>query len=386
MRLIHLALFTTAFFAVPVAGCGDSAVTPSGGSGSGGESSGGSGGAGGEEGGCEPGSHDDGSGVCVAALGEFADGPSLAFARDHHMTWSAEVTAGRFLYAAGGAKNMSTDVPSVERAKINDDGSLGAWETLGPETNASGAVLGVAGNTVVLAGGYRGGGPSKKTEVATIDENGDLSNFSTGESLVSARFHGAGVQSHGFLYAVGGMDGTGTSLSTIERASFGDDGVLGAWETLSTEMPGPLSHQGVATDGSSIFITGGLTRVNNDFANDEPHDGVYRSAIGADGSLGEMKEQTSLPIELSIQSSFVHAGHLYVVGGLDLDASKFLRTIYRAPIDEGGDLGAWEELSVRLPKARGHSHQTPVVNGFLYSVAGHNNGTSQDDVYFAKFE
>ena len=386
MRFRRPVLLASLLFTPLAIGCGDSSATPNGGSGTGGEGVGGTGGAGGEEQGCEPGSHDDGTGACVAALGEFADAPALANARDHHMTWAVEIEAGRFLYAAGGAKNMQTDVPSVERAKINDDGSLGAWQTLAAETNASGAVLGVAGNTVVLAGGYRGGGPSKKTEIGTIDANGDIAEFTTAESLVTARFHGAGAQSHGFLYAVGGLDGTGTSLATIERAPYGDDGVLGAWTVLPTELPGQLSHQGVATDGASLYITGGLTRINNDFANDETHDAVYRSVVAEDGSLGEMTEQTTLPIKLSIHSSFVHAGNLYVVGGLDLDASKFLKTIYRAPIGETGDLGAWEEVSVELPKARGHSHQTPVVNGFLYSVAGHNNGTSQDEVYFAKFE
>ncbi len=386
MRLLRSAALASLLLAPLTTACGDSSATPSGGNGSGGEGVGGSGGSGGEEQGCEPGSHDDGTGACVAALGAFADAPSLAFARDHHMTWAVELEAGRFLYAAGGYKNMQTDVTSVERAKISDDGSLEAWQTLGAEASVSGAMLGLAGNTVVLAGGFRGSGPSKKSEIATIDANGDISAFSTAESLVTARFHGAGVQSHGYLYAVGGLDATSTSLPTIERAPYGDDGVLGAWVELVTEMPGPLSHQGVATDGASIYVTGGLTRVNNDFANDETHDAVYRSAIAEDGSLGEMAEQTTLPAPLSIHSSFVHAGHLYVVGGLDLDSSKFLKSIYRAPVEASGDLGAWEEVSVELPKARGHSHQTPVVNGVLYSVAGHNNGLSQADVYFAKFE
>jgi len=365
-------------------GCGDSgSAEPQGGSG--GEATAGGGGAGGADPACEPGSHDDGTGTCVAALGEFADASPLAFARDHHMTWAVERSAGKFLFVAGGYKNMTTEVSSIERAQIAEDGSLGAWQTLTPEADTSGAIIGTSGNTVVLAGGYRGNGPSKVTEIATIDDSGAISDLTLAEPLNQSRFHGGGVQSHGFFYAVGGMDGSGTSLATLERASY-QDGVLGAWTTLPVEMPEARSHQGVATNDESIYVTGGLSRINNDFANDASYDTVLRGVLAEDGSIGAFTQQTPLPLTLSIHSSFVHAGHLYVVGGLDVDASKFLKTIYRAPIGEDGDLAEWEEVSVQLPRARGHSHQTPVVDGVLYSVGGHLNGTSQDEVYFAKFE
>jgi hypothetical protein len=72
--------------------------------------------------------------------------------------------------------------------------------------------------------------------------------------------------------------------------------------------------------------------------------------------------------------------------GLDNDTSQFRKSIERAPLAADGTLGAWETLPVRLPITRGHCHQTPIVDGFIYSVAGTNTGGSQVDAFFAKFE
>ncbi|MEQ9318175.1 MAG: hypothetical protein RIF41_03410, partial [Polyangiaceae bacterium] len=64
----------------------------------------------------------------------------------------------------------------------------------------------------------------------------------------------------------------------------------------------------------------------------------------------------------------------------------FVGTIMRAPLLEGGALGSWETLSSELPITRGHCHQTPLVNGWLYSVAGTNTLGSQTNAFMALFE
>jgi len=382
-RSLHLALGTLLLASSFASGCDEESLDPTGGGGATG--GGGEGGSGGAPPGCPVGSHDDGTGACIAALGQFQTGPELTARRDHHMTWAAKSASGTFLYAAGGVEDQSAAVTSIERAAIAEDGSLGAWETLAVSTDASGAVIVATDELVVLAGGFRGNNPATKTvDIMTIAGDGTLSDPVDGPFMSAGRFHGAGVLVNGFIYAVGGQDGGGSSLSSVERSSLTGT-TLSAW-TLDTPMPEERSHQGLATDGEALYVTGGLKRVDGDFENDLPYDTVLRSVIGEDGALADWESLGQLPVALGIHSSFMHAGQLYIIGGLELEVSKFVKRIHRAPVAAEGALGAWEELSVELPKSRGHSHQTPMVNGFLYSVGGFNNLGSQPESYFAKFE
>lgn len=365
-------------------GCGDSSAETGGSSEGGGSEGGAAEGGGGGAPGCPIGSHDDGAGACVAELGAFVEGPEISDERDHHMTWAAKRASGTYLYVAGGYADMTSAVETIERSKIAQDGSLGAWETLPTAANVSGAIVVASDETVVFAGGFRNNSPSTKSvDVIAIGDDGSLSDPVDGPSMADPRFHGAGVLVNGFIYASGGLDASGSSLTSIERASF-DGKQIGAW-TSDTPLPVDISHHGLATDGAALYVTGGLKRVENDFENDELYDHVLRARIADDGSLEPWESIGTLAVPLSVHASFIHAGQLYVVGGLDLDTLTFVPNVRRAPVSAEGELGAWEELP-ELPRRRGHSHQTPIVDGFLYSVAGHLNGGSQTQSYFAKFE
>lgn len=362
--------------------CGDSSAQPDGG---GGSSSDGGGGAGGGEPGCPVGSHEDENGACAAELGEFKNGPPMAEERDHHMTWIAATPAGRFLYAAGGWADMDEPVTSIERARLKDNGGVEDWQTLGTTANVSGAVTVSQDQVVVFAGGYRGLTPSTKSvDVITIDDDGVLSDPVDGPFMNDARFHGAGVLVNGFIFATGGLDSSSSSLASVERASL-DGTNVGSWQQQSPMLE-ERSHHGLASDGQYLFVTGGLKRVNGDFANDLPYDTVLRAEVGTDGTLSEWSEAGTMPISLAVHSSFVHAGMLYLAGGLDNATGSFVPTIYRVAIGEGGVLGEWELLEAEMPRGRGHSHQTPLAEGMLYSVGGHGLGGSQTNTFFARFE
>ncbi|MBK6518582.1 MAG: hypothetical protein IPM79_24255 [Polyangiaceae bacterium] len=380
----HASLLALVLVASFVAACGDSSVDPGGGpeggSGQGGEAAGGGGASP-----CPIGSHDDGDGACIASLGAFEVGPQIADERDHHMTWAAKRASGTYLYVAGGYADMTTPVDSIERAVIAQDGTLGPWETLPSTSNVSGAAVVATDEVVVFAGGFRATSSStRNVDIFTIGDDGTLSEPIAGPLMADPRFHGAGVLTGGFFYAVGGLDASGSSLASVERASL-DGTTLGAWSTEAA-LPVEVSHHGLATDGEALYVTGGLKRVDNDFGNDVPYDAVLRARLAEDGSLESWEEIGTLPVPLAVHASFVHAGELYVVGGLDMQEERFVGTLQRAKVSADGPLGEWEELDVTLPRPRGHTHQTPIVDGVLYSVAGHQNGASQRDTYFARFE
>ncbi|NUP07288.1 MAG: hypothetical protein HOW73_14635 [Polyangiaceae bacterium] len=369
------------------AGCGDSSAETGGNGGNGGDASQGGaplggGGAGGAEG-CPVGSHDDGTGACVAELGAFTEGPKLTDERDHHMTWAAKKQSGTYLYAAGGHADQESSVTTIERSTIQADGSMGAWETLSTSDLVAGAVMVSTDDVVVIAGGYRTAPSTSSVDIMTIDDNGNLSDPADGPSMNDARFHGAGVLVDGWVYAAGGMALSGSSLATVERARL-DGSELQPW-SYEADLPYEVSHHGLTTDGEALYLTGGLKRVNGDFENDLNFDKVLRARIADDGSLEAWEEIGTVPTALSVHASFIHAGKIYLVGGLEPEG-VFTKTVHRASISADGALGEWETLDVALPISRGHVHQNPMINGVIYSVGGFNVGGSQTRSFFARFE
>lgn len=348
------------------------------------ETNAGDGGSGGQGGSlmCPVGSHDDGAGTCAATLGSFVETSPIANARDHHVTWAAN----QHVYVAGGALNMQSPVTSIERALINDDDTLGPWETVPGSVPAIGPIVASTNRRVLIAGGTRAGGVSTSTATATIASDGTLGVFETGPNMVVPRFHAAAVLHDGWVYASGGIDATGTSSATIERIAFDDDGPHGAWQLETAEMPEQRSHHGLALHDGALYVTGGLTRIDNQFNQDIPYDTVLRSVIADDGTIGEFAVVGVLPMPLAVHASFVHAGHLYVAHGLDMSASAFVNTLLRAPIAEDGTIGAWEQLASTLPITRGHCHQLPLVDGLLLSIGGTNDAGSQTNTFTARFE
>jgi hypothetical protein len=187
------------------------------------------------------------------------------------------------------------------------------------------------------------------------------------------------------VYAVGGVDADGTSSATVERVAFDDDGPHGEWQ-LEAEMPEQRSHHGLAVHDGALYVTGGLTRIENNFNNDVPYDTVLRSVIAEDGSLGAWTVVGTMPVALAVHASFVHAGHLYLAHGLDMSTLNFVNTLHRAPILEDGGLGTWQQLASTLPITRGHCHQVPLLEGLLLSIGGTNNAGSQPNAFVARFE
>ena len=84
------------------------------------------------------------------------------------------------------------------------------------------------------------------------------------------------------------------------------------------------------------------------------------------------------------RASFFWAGHLYVVAGVENDATN-TDHVRRAPITQEGTMGAWEDLPA-IPKKHAHTHHTPVFGGFVYSAGGALNHASFADVFIGRLE
>ena len=130
--------------------------------------------------------------VASGALGAFSKQPALMNAGADHKVFMPSVAAGNgYLFVAGGRINgASTPTDVVLSAKINADGTLGAWQNV--------------------------------------------------TKLPSPLHDFAFVAFKGRLYVAGGV-GAAARSSDVLSATIHADGTLGAWDTSNAKLPGARS-------------------------------------------------------------------------------------------------------------------------------------------------
>src|SRR5262249_520830 len=139
---------------------------------------------------------------------------------------------------------------------------------------------------------------------------------------------------------------------------------IAAWRDAGS-LPAPRSHFAIAASDGYVYLTGGIA---GDPFDDSPSlADVLRARIDDRGALVEWTPMTSMPVGIATARGFVHRGWLYVGGGID-DRPAMRDEVLRAPLRDHA-LGAWESAG-RLPVARGHVHQVPLLGERAYSIGG----------------
>jgi hypothetical protein len=343
---------------------------------------GGSGGAGGSD--CPAGSHPGGNDPCEADLTGWVAGPELTRARDHHVTFVDEVTAGTFLYAIGGASAAGAPLTSAERSSIAADGSLGPFEDVENLPNGLiGPGVAQVGHGFVIAGGLKINGKSTtETWVGSVGDDGHLT-FAAGPALTESRYHLTLIAAKGYVFSIGGLGQdivngmpTQSVSDVVERASF-DGTTLSPFEAVGA-LPSQLTHHAAILIGDAIYVIGGG-------AGAPATTDILRSPLSEAGDLGAWEVVGQLPEGRATSSAAFFLDHLYVIAGMAMLTGDERDTVLRAPVSAGGAVGAFEELAP-LPKERAHSHQTPLHAGVFYSVGGSINHVPQKDVFLGRLE
>lgn len=297
-------------------------------------------------------------------------GPSLAVARDHHSTFLVQRPNANYLYVVGGT-NYVDFFDSIERARINADGSLSAWEPAGAlPTPRGGTSVAVVGDYAVLTGGQistttgvKGLKRIAEVYTARIQKDGSLGAWQATTALPEPRFHHPAVASNGWIYVVGGQ-GEKEAAAGVHGAQVGADGRIERWVEMKP-LPRPRSHHAALVHDNHIYVLGGM---------DGPVGGmqavfldVIRAPIQADGSLGDWQIVSRIPHSYATHAAHFHGDHLWLIGGVE-DNARFVGTVLRAEL-RAGKVGAWGEATP-LPLGRGHVHNTPILGDRLYSAGG----------------
>lgn len=263
---------------------------------------------------------------------------SLPVQRGHHAT----VYANGYVYVIGGWINAdATKAKStIMYAKVNADGSLGAWSCQGANTT----------------------GAADSCGTAPVNSN----TLPAGRQFLTAAF------ANGYLYAIGGGDSSNTAQSSVYYAKVNADGSTGAWTTTNNQLPAPRTgHSTVVANGYVYVIRGqradGTTMVN-----------LFFAKLNADGSLGQWQCQAGggdtncQPAPFintnalggnpgTASGAFTANGYAYLVGG---NNGAQLSTVWYARLNTDGTTGAWAQTQ-SLPDI----FDTPNVfalNGYAY--------------------
>ena len=139
---------------------------------------------------------------------------------------------------------------------------------------------------------------------------------------------------------------------------------LGAW-TTATSLPGGLYYSQAIVTSNRVYLLGGRISGTGYVST------VYTAPINEDGTLGAWTTDTSLPGVLSESQAIVTSSRVYLLGGRVNNGSG-VSTVRTAPINEDGTLGAWA-TGTSLPGALAYS-QAIVTSNRVYLLGGLSSG------------
>ncbi len=318
--------------------------------------------------------------ACAPPAITFARSPiAIDPPRDHHFTAVHEVAGVPYLYVMGGEQeDFAIVLADIQRARIADDGSLGAFEPAGTIPNGiAGSGFAVVGEDIVLFGGVAGpqGIQTNAIQSARFGADGKITEWKTAASTLPFRvMHSSSVVVGRDVYVFGGT--TGTSATTISaKVTVNADGTLTPLATLKALSPG-RSHQAAFVAQGGVYLVGGLDKSPQ--GNPPSLSDVIRATFEPDGTIGTWANVGKLESPLSISAAEQVGCSILLVGGLDdTNGGPYSDGILRGSVLKDNSFRTEKALSSKVTVARGHVHQTPVYKNHLYSVGGRDNESKQ---------
>jgi len=198
------------------------------------------------------------------------------------------ITEAGYLYMFGGDGEATTTFDECYYAKVNTDGSLGAWQTgtTLPNTFWFPGVCAV-GNDIIVHGGILDDKASANSTdkiwvCQTSGSDGSMGSWvEQTEKLPMTHYNGSMVAAGNTIFMVGGrIPGDGDSRDTVWRATY-DAGThtVGAWTQVDAQLPVATQyHQAVySPESKSIYVTNIRNRFDDNATNFYPN-AVYISS------------------------------------------------------------------------------------------------------------
>jgi hypothetical protein len=292
---------------------------------------------------------------------------------------SGAVYTNGFVYVIGGMDN-NRDVATAYYAPVDASGTIGPWKTTTRLPGGRRTVRPAYFNGFMyFAGGNSGFGVNQfhdEVYVARVNTDGTLGAWSATTPLPTPQTSHSTVAYNGFLYIVGGNVGVNcTNKVLVSRIGAG--GALGAWQsTSSLPLPRCGNVEAVTVANGFMYAAGGY-----DNSNVTPV--VYYAPINANGTLGAWRTNPNqLRVAREYNALEVLQGHLYAIGGQSSVSGTTTASVEVATINADGSVGPFT-ATASLPAGRTEPG-SEVINGRIYVFGGGaagQGGDPQDSVY-----
>jgi hypothetical protein len=278
-----------------------------------------------------------------------------------------------------GADFVKTD--TVHAAKIQPDGSLGAWLEAGRTTSpVTECVAASDGEHLFLVDGFYDIDADKsQVWVATVGSDGKLGTFASWAKLPEGRWAHSGrawVQDGELTVISPDLGDPGAIL--VLRAPLGD-GTPDAWRT-DTVLSRFLGRAQYAAEGGRLWILGGYYSGAGSVSVE-----TFVSSKAAGGAYGKAVATTNLPDPYTFGDAVAVDGWVFLVGGRSQagggEASKH---VLAAKADDTGKLGAWKGTAL-MPQGR-TNFAVAVGGDYLYVTGGAESGPGDDLVFVARIK
>jgi len=279
----------------------------------------------------------------------------------------AAATFNNYIYVLGGIDATNNYVRSVEYTKINANGSLNKWHKTSKLNEGRFYLAAAAINGYLFAiGGAIGALGENNIPVATVEKakinpDGSLGPWTLTEELTTPRRGLTANQYDNRIYALGGYNGI--FLHSVEHATVNDDGTLNKWQLSPQQSKIDRYIHSSAIAGNHLYLLAGHMKNDRTVS----HGDVEVSRIADNGELSEWQVESTAPLTPRfIASAFSLGNYLYILAGHD--GAKRLNSVEFAPINQNGDVGQWQ-LTAPLNSSRSgtavitHNNRVYVLGG-----------------------
>lgn len=232
----------------------------------------------------------------------------------------AAAIIGDYIYAVGGATgprgHENRPAPTVERAKIQPDGTLGPWQyDLNLTTARRGLQVVAIDHSLVAIGGYNGEF-LRTSEHTVVSADGSLVSWTADpKSSNTERYIHSAAATRGRIYLLAGHMQSQTSISygNVEITELNSNGMLRPWLTQPSLLVRPRFLATAVATPTKLWLIGG-------------HDGqqqlahVETAELANDGSVGRWRDGPPLNLSRSACAAVVAKQTLLVIGGAHQDA------------------------------------------------------------------
>jgi len=195
-------------------------------------------------------------------------------------------------------------------------------------------------------------------------------------NLPAARSNFSLVTYNGFLYAMGGVDGSGTRQSTVYVAKIGANGEPQLWHPTDTNKANwvywyqDTGLSSIRSDFSALAYNNRMYVIGGRSTSGTPVSTVEIANINPTGTLGSWTTSTALPSALYGQSAQVYNDRLYVLGGASTVGGAPSSTVSYIKINNDGSLNSWISTTALSPGRIANGGNFSVIWGAYIYVSG----------------